>query len=121
MRWVLSASGRQTRLLLNFLSVAKALQGRHPAIRPVPHWENLTLVPFDHDVPRPDKCYWGLGVFRAEEGRCYASGCLLCWGDVSSRLERLGLTAWPTWIAAAIPKQLSFSESRGERLRPSPP
>ena len=33
----------------------------------------------------------GLGGFRAEEGRCYASGCLLGWGDVSSRLERLGL------------------------------
>jgi len=32
-------------------------------------------------------------------------------GDVSSRLGRLGLMAWRTWIAPAIPKQLWFSEA----------
>jgi len=37
---------------------------------------------------------------------------LIGWGAVSSRLERLGLTAWRTWIAPAIPKTtLVFGEA----------
>src|SRR5258708_7049598 len=43
--------------------------------------------------PQPGTHRAPSNIYRAEEGRCYASGSLLGWGAVSSRLERLGLTA----------------------------